>query len=167
MSQVVRLGLSDIDAYIRLREMMLADAPWAFGSSPGDDRGRNPEALRAGLSAERGAILAVKAGDELIAAAGVMREDKLKRRHLATVWGVFVRPEARGRGLGRAVVQGAIDVAREWPGVARVELSVSENAPAAQRVYEALGFVAWGREPEALRVDGVSYAEIHMSLPLG
>jgi hypothetical protein len=33
-------------------------------------------------------------------------------------------------------------------------------------LYASLGFVAWGREPAALRIDGVDYDEIHMALRL-
>jgi RimJ/RimL family protein N-acetyltransferase len=59
----------------------------------------------------------------------------------------------------------AIEIARVW-GVSKVQLSVSSTAPAAQRVYESLGFVAWGRESDALRLNGNSADEIHMDLRL-
>ena len=60
----------------------------------------------------------------------------------------------------------AIEVARRWEGVDYLDLGVSENAPAAQALYESLGFRAWGREPESLEVDGRRYDEIFMSLRL-
>ena len=58
-------------------------------------------------------------------------------------------------------------VARTWPGVNSVGLSVSENSGAARRLYERLGFIAWGREPDCLHLpDGRAFAEIHMYRPL-
>ncbi len=105
----------------------------------------------------------------LEACAGVARERMLKRRHIATVWGVYTTPSARDRGLGRAVVGHALSLARGFasPAVSWVQLSVSERSVSARRVYESLGFVAWGVEPEGLRVDFVpGFDEVHMALRL-
>jgi GNAT superfamily N-acetyltransferase len=54
---------------------------------------------------------------------------------------LFVRDEARGLGVGRALVEGVIDLARER-GCRRVELDVNESNAAALKVYESLGFSA-------------------------
>jgi len=169
-SRVTRLGPADAERYARLRLRMLLDAPWAFGASPEDDKAQDLEDLRRQLAGYPYAVLATAAqGDptgELIASAGILRWTSPKFRHRATVWGVFVEPEERRRGLGRAVMTAAIDLARTWPGVDYVDLGVSERAHDAARLYESLGFAAWGREPEATDVDGRRYAEIHMTLCL-
>ena len=52
---------------------------------------------------------------------------------------VFVADEARGSGLGRALMVAALDVARER-GCRRAELDVNEENPAALALYESLGF---------------------------
>jgi ribosomal protein S18 acetylase RimI-like enzyme len=54
---------------------------------------------------------------------------------------LFVRAEARGVGLGRALVQRALDRATER-GCARVELDTNEDNHEAIRLYESLGFSA-------------------------
>lgn len=169
------LTANDVDAYVAIRREMLEDAPWAFSASPGHDRAGDPEAVRAALGQPENAILAVFSDREsptsggearILATAGVRREDRPKHRHIATIWGVYVTPAARGRGLGRDVVAAAVETASGWPGVTCVKLSASENSPGAIRVYESLGFVAWGLEPDALRVNGRSYGEVHMHLAL-
>jgi GNAT superfamily N-acetyltransferase len=54
---------------------------------------------------------------------------------------LFVREDARGQGVGRALVEAVVELARER-GCRRVELDVNEaNAPALA-VYESLGFSA-------------------------
>ena len=54
---------------------------------------------------------------------------------------LYVRADARGQGVGRALVQAVVDLARER-GCRRVELDVNEaNAPAL-KVYESFGFSA-------------------------
>jgi RimJ/RimL family protein N-acetyltransferase len=156
--------------YVAIRREMLADSPWAFGSSPSQDRRCDPDSLRASLAEPEYAILAAftapPAEPALLAVAGVIRDPALKRRHIAGIFGVYVTPTARGRGLGRDVVSAAIATARTWPGVEQVQLSVSNNAPAARALYDSLGFIPWGVEPDCLRIDGRSYSEVHMSLRL-
>jgi ribosomal protein S18 acetylase RimI-like enzyme len=161
---------------------MLLDAPWAFSASPEDDKGLDVAHLERSLAGEDYAIFAIESpavagaaashGEtreppELIAAAGMMRARSPKFRHRASVWGVFVEPAYRGRGFGRAVTAAAVALARTWVGVDYVDLGASTAVPEAQRLYESLGFTAWGREPEATEVDGRRYDEIHMTLRLG
>lgn len=172
MAVLMRLRPEDARRYARLRMRMLLDAPWAFSASPEDDKGLDLAHLERTLAGDAHAIFAVeepadaKPGRELIAAAGIVRQTSPKFRHRATVWGVFVEPACRGQGLGRAVMTAAIDFARAWPGVDYIDLGVSERGEAARRLYESLGFVAWGREPEATEVKGRRYDEIHMTLEL-
>jgi ribosomal protein S18 acetylase RimI-like enzyme len=52
---------------------------------------------------------------------------------------LYVVPERRGRGLGRALLEAAMDHARER-GAARIDLGTSENDVAARALYESAGF---------------------------
>jgi GNAT superfamily N-acetyltransferase len=54
---------------------------------------------------------------------------------------VFVAEPARGSGLGRAIVQAALDRAAER-GCRRADLDTAEENLAARRLYESLGFAA-------------------------
>lgn len=156
------LQSADADAYVALRRTMLLDTPWAFSASPGHDRGSVVEQLAESLARPGFAIVGAFEPDGLAAVAGLHREDRPKRAHIAWIWGVYTAKQHRGRGLSRAVMTAALEIARTWEGVACVQLSVSEHSPAAQALYESLGFRAWGVEPDAIRVDGRSFAETHM-----
>jgi RimJ/RimL family protein N-acetyltransferase len=165
------LTAADAAAYAALRREMLVDTPAAFGSSPETDRVNDLAAFTRQFDGPGFAIVGhyepgpgAPGAGSLVSVAGLKREDRPKRRHIATVWGVYTTPRARRRGLSRGVISCAIDLARTWERLAVLELSVSELAPGARALYESLGFTAWGVEPDALRVDGQSAREIHMQL---
>lgn len=52
---------------------------------------------------------------------------------------LYVRPERRGQGLGRALLTAAIDTARD-AGADHIDLGTSEDDRAARRLYERNGF---------------------------
>jgi len=151
--------------YLAIRREMLADSPWAFASSV-EDSEFDPEALASKLREPFQAIVGGFEGGRLVGSAGVYRDRHVKMAHRARVWGMYVTPAARGRGLGEELLLRAIEVARAWAGVNSIGLSVSANAPPALRLYRKLGFVEWGVEPATIVVDGEAYNEIHMVLML-
>ena len=59
----------------------------------------------------------------------------------ATVETVRVAPQLRGRGLGRTMMEWAIDRARKR-GCALIQLATNKQRDAAHRFYKSLGFVA-------------------------
>lgn len=98
--------------------------------------------------------------------AGIIRETRKKLQHRSSIWGVYVSPSHRGRGFGRAVVEACVDHARTWTSVESVALSVSAESTAARALYESLGFVTWGTEPDSFRIDGLAVHQHHMVLKL-
>jgi ribosomal protein S18 acetylase RimI-like enzyme len=52
---------------------------------------------------------------------------------------LYVAPERRGRGLGRALMEAAIELARA-EGETNMDLGTSEDDVAARALYESLGF---------------------------
>ena len=60
---------------------------------------------------------------------------------------VAVRPASRRQGLGRALVEHLLKLARE-ASAARIFLEVRESNQAARRLYSQLGFLETGRRPD-------------------
>ena len=167
-SPVRRLLPDDAPALASLRRQALEGDPLAFGASVEDDRLLSLDFTRAMLADPREhAIFGLFLGADLAGMVGVMRDPKRTRRHTATIWGLSVAPEARGKACGRALLDAAVQQARDWPGVEQVHLAVSDAADAARRLYETAGFRAWGREPRAMHWQGRFVDDHHMILDLG
>jgi ribosomal protein S18 acetylase RimI-like enzyme len=60
---------------------------------------------------------------------------------------LYVVPDLRGRGLGRALMEAAIELARE-EGAVYIDLGTSEDDRAARGLYESLGFSNRGGKPD-------------------
>lgn len=65
----------------------------------------------------------------------------LVQNETAKIGRVCVLPEARGTGLGAAIIAACLDVAQAQPGVTRAKLGAQTHALA---FYEKLGFAAFG-----------------------
>ncbi|MFJ4324944.1 GNAT family N-acetyltransferase [Streptomyces tricolor] len=73
--------------------------------------------------------------------------------HVLTVQGFAVADEARGRGIGRALVRAAVAEARRR-GARRLTLRVLAHNTPARSLYEAEGFAVEGVLPGEFLIDG-------------
>lgn len=74
-------------------------------------------------------------------------------RGAGTLWQLAVLPALRSCGLGTLLVCAAEQRIRDR-GLRRAELAVEEDNPRARALYERLGYVAHGREPQAWDEEG-------------
>ena len=72
----------------------------------------------------------------------------------------FIAPWARGHGLARRLMEKAEVLART-EGFDVITLDVRETQERAIRLYEALNYVRWGRNPFYARVDGKPVAGLY------
>ena len=86
-------------------------------------------------------------------------------RHAATL-GITVGPAYRGRGIGRRLMQYAIDWARAGGVVTRIELYVFVRNTNAIHLYESCGFEVEGRRRRAAQRDGEYLDDLVMGLLL-
>ena len=105
------------------------------------------------------------ANGALVGVIGCVQNRKVKSCHKATVWGMYVAPEARGHGVG-ALLERGVEEARSWPNVDQLSLSVVERGIAARSLYLSVGFRPFGREVDAFRQDGHSDTVEYMTLDL-
>ncbi|CAM3993827.1 GNAT family N-acetyltransferase [Bordetella muralis] len=161
------LNHADVAAFRVLRAQMLADSPESFMSSLEDEAVLSEADWSARVGPNDGALIigAFVAG-ELKGSAGVFRHRGKKAMHKATIWGVYVHPDLRGKGAARALMTAAIAHTRKLPGIRQITLNVTASNAAAFQLYSSLGFQLCGEEPDSLCIDGKLYADKHMFLRL-
>lgn len=111
-----------------------------------------------GLSHVFGAFL----GDALVGTVTLEFTAKPKIRHKAHLIGMFVSPAARVCGAGRALMQAAIGMASERPGLRVMTLTVTEGNAAAIGLYQSCGFKVFGVEPLAIAAQQGFKSKVHM-----
>jgi ribosomal protein S18 acetylase RimI-like enzyme len=164
MTNLRILTPDDAEAFWRLRLQAFRGEPLAFGSTAEDHAGRplSEVARELGQSEDHyavGAFLSADRGEVLVGMLGLDRDRRTKRRHRAKVWGMYVDPPARGRGVGQALVDEIVARARRTAGLEQLYLTVMADNASARRLYERAGFAVYGRAPRAMILDGKGYDE--------
>lgn len=85
--------------------------------------------------------------------------------HVRQIRGLAVADEARGAGVGRALLRAAVAEARRQ-GARRLSLRVLGHNTAARKLYESEGFVVEGVQPEEFLLDGAYVDDVLMGRPL-
>lgn len=87
--------------------------------------------------------LVAEVDGEVVGLAGLHLEGAPRRRHVGQI-GMMVRDDRQGRGIGRALLEGLLELADGWLNLHRVELQVYTDNAAAVHLYEAHGFAIEG-----------------------
>ncbi|MGW7258546.1 N-acetyltransferase family protein [Streptomyces sp. NPDC054834] len=85
--------------------------------------------------------------------------------HVRQIQGLAVADEARGRGVGRALIRAAVAEARRR-GARRITLRVLGHNTPARKLYESEGFVVEGVLPEEFLLGGEYVDDVFMGRPL-
>ena len=140
--QIRKLQSADWDLLRIVRLRALADSPDAFSTRLAEDQALGESEWRS------------RAGDESVAQYLAISPDgtglgmAVGARHTgyekaAGLFGMWVAPEVRGRGIGRSLVMAVVDWARQ-AGYVRILLDVGDANAAAIRLYDGCGFQPTG-----------------------
>lgn len=159
---------ADAQAYWGTRNQGLLEFPDAFTTTYEEGRATSPEKLASRISGDGDDFVlgAFDADNKLLGYAGFQRETRVKLRHKGKVQGMYVVPAARGTGLGRRLLLDLVERVRALDGMESLTLTVTHSNESARQLYLSAGFISFGVEPNAIKVDGVPYAKEHMALAL-
>lgn len=152
---IIQLTDDDWRIYSQVRLKALQTDPKVFGSSYEIESGQTEEAWRTQLQADDGAVFLLFDGELPIGITGVAvdRNDSTKRT--AILWGSWLEPEYRGKGLSHLMYQARIDWAKTHPGIERIIVSHRASNVASGRANQKHGFQFTHRTEKTWRDGGV------------
>lgn len=154
-----RFRADEAEAWRTVRLAALRDAPDAYGDTYEAAAARPLSHFVetvAGDFPPFGAFL----GADVVGTAGFYVMSGSKVAHRGVLWGMYVAPGSRRRGIGERLI-GAV-LAEAGTSVDQVHLHVVATNTTAYALYRRMGFVAYGIEPRALRHEGVDHDEVLM-----
>ena len=92
---------------------------------------------------------------------GYSGEEQSKLMPKGRLWGLFVLEEHRGKGLATKLVSSIIETARDILEVEQIQLKVSTHNVATFGLYLRLGFVVYGTELSAMKIES-SYVDEYL-----
>jgi len=144
--EIRRIQERDASAFRELRLAALRTDPAAFGSTEAREAAYADEhwaawARRGSLEAREATFVAAEPTGTLVGMFGAFAMDDRPQ-----LWGMWVRPSARGRGIGGRLLEAVLEWAgRAFPG-APARLEVNPEQAEAVRIYLARGFAFTGHE---------------------
>ena len=159
--------LADVNSFRELRLEALKNHPTAFGQDYTENLLQPQKYWEEKLTvkSEEQALFFAEQNGQLIGMTGIFRRLSKKSMHSASIWGVYVKPEWRGRHISEALAHSCLNWAKQQ-NVIVVKLGVLTNNFSAIRCYERCGFSTYGTEPKAISYDGVYYDEYLMAIEI-
>jgi ribosomal protein S18 acetylase RimI-like enzyme len=133
-------GADDWEAFRALRLRALVDSPDAFGATLAEARSQPESVWRERVDGSAGPVVLARLGGVPVGMGGLYVPEGGDR---SMVWGMWVAPEARGRGLADAIVRRLVTESERFG--RPVELHVTDGNDGARRLYERNGFVDTGQ----------------------
>ena len=158
-----RLGMADVPALRELRLESLRLHPECFGPDLEAEEAMSVEDMAARM--HTGYSFGGFVDDVLSGLVVFVKPKNKKTGHTGDLGAMYVRANARGTGLGDALVEAVIDQAVAT-GTEQIKLLVNAENPHAIKLYERHGFRLVGKYPNSLRVGGKTYEELIMLRPV-
>lgn len=163
------LNDSDAQAYREVRLRALKNDPDASGSTYEQEETKPLVHIieRIHHTKDQFTLGCFDDSNTLVGIVNFSRENRLKTAHKGNIYGMYVEPQFRGRGVGKALLLALIERAtKECEGLEQIHLTVVSTNQSAKRLYVSLGFEVYGIEPRALKFDEQYYDEDLMILRL-
>lgn len=163
--KVRQLEPKDAEAYRSLRLEALQESPSAFASSYEEEKKQSAEAYQKSFADQTESFtFGAFEGSQLVGVVTLRRESLTKLRHRANLVAMYIRPEKRGSGLGKALVSKVSEKATIIAGIEQINLCVVTTNLAAKKLYVSCGFEVFGKEKRALKFGDTYYDEEHLVL---
>lgn len=159
---------SDAQLYHELRLRGLRTDPDAFGSTYERESKFTLDTVKERIrpSQDKFTLGAFADDGRLAGIVTFVRETSIKASHKGNVFGMYVAPEMRGKGIGKQLMNELIKTANNCAGLEQLNLCVVSINESAKKLYKSIGFEVYGVEHNAMKYNGQYFDEDLMVLTL-
>lgn len=162
---IVRLlNPTDAEAYQKVRLIALQNHPEVFASSYEEEKDRPAEFYGQRFQSEEAFTYGAFDNGILIGTVTLFIESKLKLKHRANIFAMYVSPEKRKMGAGKLLMTAALEQARALSGIEQIYLTVEASNEPAKKLYASCGFETIEKDKRALKIGEQYFDEEHMVL---
>lgn len=149
-----RLQPHESGIYREMRLACLKNVPQFFGSTYEEEvlNPRFPFETFIEEASPDHAMFGAFDGEQLIGITGFNRMARQRAMHRGEIVQVYVDSGYRGRNIGEQLIRCALDYGFTLEGIEQIQLSVIASNTTAIRLYEKLGFRAFGVQPRYFKV---------------
>lgn len=161
-----QLTPTDVENYRTIRLEALKNKPEAFSSSYEDEVEFSVEKYRSRFNNDHTSTFGAFEGENLVGTVTLICETKKKIKHRATIVAMYVMPNQRKLGVGKALMNVAINKAKELKKIEQIYLAVTVGNEPAKQLYTSLGFATYGVDRNGLKIDDTYFDEELMVLKI-
>ena len=163
---ISKLNPSEWSKYKKLRLEALKNEPSSFGSSY-EDSLKLPdntwrEQLQKSQDEDSNVMFFAKDDNHPIGMIGAFWKNKEKTKHIGNIFGVYVDPKYRSKGIGKLLMEAILNKLNNMPQIEKIKLSVVTQQTSALKLYEKYGFKSIGKCIRELKVGDNYYDEYLM-----
>ncbi|WHY59466.1 GNAT family N-acetyltransferase [Peribacillus simplex] len=161
LAYLIRTGeLEDAEAVLDVQNSVISEGEYfiavseEFNKTPAQQR----DWIRRLLENERETIIVAEINGEVIGWIGFQSENRKRMSHKGS-FGVMIRKNYRGMGIGKELIKALLEWAEANPFIEKVSLGVFSTNHRAISLYKRLGFVEEGRKIKEFKMSEREYAD--------
>ncbi|MFC5465990.1 GNAT family N-acetyltransferase [Lederbergia graminis] len=153
-------SLEDAEMYRRIRLESLKRVPEAFASSYEEEIDCSIDKYFNQFQSNDSFTYGAFVKGELVGIITLYKEQLYKLRHRAHIGAMYVSDSIRGLGVGKALMEVAIEKAKQIEGLEQLYLAVVSTNESAKKLYSSLDFELFGSERKGLKLKNNMYYDV-------
>lgn len=153
-----KLTTNDFDEWKQVRLEAVKNQPESFGESYNNIVEQDSEWFKKSLA--NGTTFAKIIEDNIAGLAGTFTMKPGNMKHRAVLFGLYVKPEHRGKKIAEALINHIIEYVKPYH--TQLQATVTTNNEVAIALYKKHGFEIYGTDSNVLLIDGSYYDEYLM-----
>ena len=162
---IIRLDPSRWQESKALRLEALQNDPSAFGGAYEDevqfDDAVWQQRAQSSFEGHGNITLFGEMDGKLVGMIGFGWTDRIKMRHVASIYAVYLTPLVRGKCLASIMLSAVLDEIRQIPYIGKISLSVTVGQDAALALYKKYGFEIVGTARKDIKI-GDTYYDLYL-----